>query len=101
MQEELAIALRPSERRCRHAENMPATEHGVAGEALDDGTMLRRITHHAALADVLPAGLELWLHERDDLAARRQRIEDGRQDLFQRNERHVDHGERRLITEEP
>src|SRR5882672_8988557 len=100
VQEEFAVTLRAAQWRGRHAEHVPAAKHGVAREALHDGAVLRGIAHDPTLADVLAAGLELWLDERDDLAARRQHVEDRRQHLFQRDEGHVDDGQRRLIAEE-
>src|SRR2546421_7751204 len=101
MQEELAVAFRPAQRRGRHVEDVPATQHRVTRQALDHGAMLYGIAHDTALADVLAAGLELRLDERDHFAARGEHVENRRQHLLQRYEGHVDHGQRGLVAEQP
>ncbi len=48
------------------------------------------VAHDAAFADILAPRLELGFDQRDDLAARRQKRRYHRQNVLQRNERHVD-----------
>src|SRR5215467_1902198 len=62
--------------------------------------MLDRIADHATLADVLAPHLELRLDERDNLAPRSEDTKRRRQNLFERDERDIDDGERRLVAED-
>ena len=50
-----------------------------------------RVPHHTALADPVPADLELWLHEREQVEPRRRARRHRGQHLGQTDERHVDH----------
>ena len=80
---------------------MPAAKDRVAGQPPDDGTVLRGITHHAALTDRLATRLELRLHERDGFSDPLEDAEHRREYLLQRDEGDVDDGERRLVTKDP
>src|SRR4029453_12895171 len=97
VEEELVVALWTAQRRGGHAENVPAAQDHVARQALHRGPMLHRIAYDAALADVLAADLELGLDQGDDLSARGQDTEHRGKDFFERDERDVDDGERRLV----
>ena len=97
VQEELVIAFRASERRGGDPEHVPAAEHRVARQPLDRGSVMRRLADDATLADVLASDFELRLHEGDDFPARRENAEHCGKDLLERDERHVDDRERRLV----
>src|SRR5262245_4574327 len=99
VQEELAVALRATQRRRRDSEDVPAPQHRVAREAGHDLSMERGLPHHAAFADEVLAHFELGFDERHRLAPRREDVEDRRQYLLQRDERDVDDGQGRLVTE--
>src|SRR5206468_3420281 len=101
VEEELAVTLRTPERRGGDAEDVPAAEHRVPGEARDRLAMECRVPDDSTLAHGLAPHLELGLHQRDDLTARREHAEHRGQDLLQRDERDVDDRERRLLAEDP
>src|SRR5437867_6284498 len=101
VEEELAVTLRTPERRGGDAEHVPAAQHRVSGEAGDRLAVERRVPDDSALAHGLAPHLELRLHQRDDLAARREHAEHRGQDLLQRNKCDVDDRERRLLAEDP
>src|SRR3989441_10286219 len=61
--------------------------------------MQRRVAHDTALAHQFTPDLELRLDEGDHVGPGRKDPEDGRQDLLQGDEGHVDHGERRVLGE--
>src|SRR5207245_1701399 len=100
-EEDLAVALRTPERRGGDAEDVPAAEHRVPGEARDRLAMECRVPDDSTRAHGLAPHLELGLHQRDDLTARREHAEHRGQDLLQRDERDVDDRERRLLAEDP
>src|SRR5436309_2488512 len=100
VQEELAVALGAAQWRRRDSEDVPPTQHGVAGEPGHDLPVERGLTDQAAFADEVLTYLELWLDERDRFTTRREDVEDGGQHLFQRDERDVDDGQGRLVTED-
>ena len=62
--------------------------------------MLSRLADDAALPDVLASDLELRLHERDHFTAGGEHAERRGQDLLERDERHVDDRQRRLVAED-
>src|SRR2546428_724417 len=64
-------------------------------------TRAGRVADDAALADMLTSDLELRLHESGDFPARREDAEHRGKDLLERDERHIDDRERRLLAENP
>ena len=68
--QELPVALRPEDRRGDHVERLQARGLGRGDDALDRGSVDRRVPDDAAV-DQRAAGLELWLHERNDIPAGR------------------------------
>ena len=89
--EELAVALRPEDRRGDDRRATPRPERrGRRDDPLEDLAVDRRVAHDAVVGPA-PAGLELRLDQRDDLAAgRRERRRDRAEDQRERDERDVD-----------
>ena len=61
--------------------------------------MLRGVAHDAALADLAPPDLELWLNQNDDAPSRFEQRDEGRQHLRRRDERDVHHDEIKPLGE--
>src|SRR2546422_8957679 len=83
VKEELAVALRTPERRGGDAEDVPAAEHRVPGEARDRLAMECRVPDDSTLAHGLAPHPELGLHPRHDPPAPREHAEHRGQDLLQ------------------
>ena len=94
----IGLAGRSEERRARHVERDQAEAPRGRDHSLQHGTMDGGITHHPA-RHLPSAGLELWLHERDDPAAGREAARHGPKHQPERDERDVDDRERRLLAE--
>src|SRR5262249_62088064 len=95
-----AVAFGPAQGRRGAPEEVPPPRQGVPGEPGHALPVERRLTDDAAFADEVLAHLELWLDERDRLTTRREDVEDSGQHLFQGDERDVDDGQGRLVTED-
>jgi hypothetical protein len=80
---------------------VPASKNGVARQSRHHYPVLGGLTHHAALAHGSAPDLELGLHQGHRVPARGEDAEHGGQDLFQRDEGHVDHGQGRRLVEQP
>ena len=90
MQEEFTVAGVAGDRRFGHRYADQSYLSGRAGRFLDDARLHGRIANDALLADFRASGLELRLHERDDVGAVRKQRRHARKDVAQRDERHVD-----------
>ena len=92
MGEELAVALRSQERRRDDVPGPEADGPGMLDDAFEDLAMDRRVADDAVVG-AAAAGLELRLHERDDVAARPEGRGDRGEDEVERDERDVDRRE--------
>ena len=63
---------------------------GYEDDVLDDASVRTRVGHDPAGSDLIAAGFELRLDERDDTGSCREERRQDRQDVTERNERHVD-----------
>ena len=89
MQQILDISLRSLDRRKFQLPALQPDRRSEIDHLLDDLLMYLRIAHDALLADLLPACLELWLDQADDLTVLRHQLPHRRQHLHQRNKRNV------------
>src|SRR5688572_24880502 len=88
-QQELDIAFRPLDRALRHAKHRPALRLNPAFGLCADALVDDWVPHDTALADFLPPGLKLRLHQRDQLSVRFRKPERGFQYLRKRDEARV------------
>ena len=93
MEEELAVALGPLERRAVTPRTCQPCSTAKRATRAQDRPVMGGVPHHAALAHQALADLELRLDQRHRLARRGQHVEDGREHLLERDERDVDGGE--------
>ena len=93
MQEIFDIAVAAGDRRWHGRENAPAKRIDTSADAAKRGFALCRVAHDATL---VRRALELWLHERDEVGARRGKRQDGGQDQRQRNKARIHDDESRL-----
>src|SRR5829696_1950422 len=90
--QELAVALAAEDRRRHRSENAEAHSAQDHIDVFAYSALHGLVAHHA-LADVLAAGLELRLDQRDKVSALLKEIDNRRQHQLQRDEAHVDDGE--------
>ena len=68
VEERLSVALGPRKPRVYDGDHLPTPPRGGFCDSLDRRTTDLRVVDHA-LRDIVPTGLELWLHEHDGLPA--------------------------------
>src|SRR4051812_49211108 len=98
MDQELAITLGPEDRRGDHRPGAETVFAGRRDDSLETLFMYRGVADDALVGPAF-AGLELGLHERDDLTAGGERGHDRAEDLGQRDEGDVDRDERDRLRE--
>ena len=89
MDEDLAVALATSDRRRRYGNDAEAARRKIVRDRDDRGRPRLGIADDATFANRLTPGLELWLHQRDDIASVAKPREGRRQREAQRDEGHV------------
>src|SRR4051795_12367180 len=92
MDQELAIAVMTLDRRSDHVARPDPQRRGMSRDALEDLAMDGRVPDDATVGPAL-AGLELRLHERDDVAAAGERRRGGGKHLIERDEGDIDDGD--------
>ena len=90
MHQDFRIAVGAGYRRLDQPEALQSYFSGRGRHRGDDAGVHNRIGHEPALADVLAAGLELRLHERDDLGRPADQRRQHRKNVAQGDERDVD-----------